>query len=47
MTVQDVFLAQLDPIWAPKRVPKGAHDEPTHKRLNVHVVSRAFPADTS
>ena len=28
MTVQDTFLAQLDPIWAPKRFPKGAQDEP-------------------
>ena len=28
MTVQDAFLTQLDPIWAPKRVPRGAQDEP-------------------
>ena len=28
MTVQDAFLAQLEWIWAPKRVPKGAQDEP-------------------
>ena len=26
--LQDGFLAQLDPIWAPKRLPKGAQDEP-------------------
>ena len=25
--LQDGFLAQLDPIWAPKRIPKGAQDE--------------------
>ena len=25
---QDGFLAQLDPIWAPKRGPRGAQDEP-------------------
>ena len=28
MTVQDAFLIQLEPIWAPKRVPRGAQDEP-------------------
>ena len=28
MKVQDAFLAQLERIWAPKRVPKGAQDEP-------------------
>ena len=28
MTVQDAFLTQLDSIWAPKRVPRGAQDEP-------------------
>ena len=28
MTVQDAFLTQLDPIWAPKRVPRDAQDEP-------------------
>ena len=27
MTTQDAFLAQLDPIWAPKRGAKGAQDE--------------------
>ena len=26
--LQDAFLAQLDPIWAPKRRPKGAQDDP-------------------
>ena len=28
MTVQDAFLAQLDPIWAPKRVPRGSQEAP-------------------
>ena len=28
MTVQDAFLAQLDTIWATKREPKGAQDDP-------------------
>ena len=28
MTVQDAFLAQLEPIWVPTRVSKGAQDEP-------------------
>ena len=28
ISLQDGFLTQLDPIWAPKRVPKGAQDEP-------------------
>ena len=27
MTVQNTCVAQLDPIWAPKRVPRGAQDE--------------------
>ena len=26
--VQDACLVQLDPIWAPKRMPRGAQDEP-------------------
>ena len=26
--LQDAFLAELDPIWAPKRGLKGAQDEP-------------------
>ena len=26
-SLQDAFLTQLDPIWAPKRVPRGAQDE--------------------
>ena len=28
MRVQDAFLTQLDPILAPKKVPRGAQDEP-------------------
>ena len=28
MTSQDAFWAQLDPILAPKRGPRGAQDEP-------------------
>ena len=28
MTIQDAFLAELDPIWAPKSPLKGAQDEP-------------------
>ena len=28
MTIQDAFLTELDPIWAPKWPLKGAQDEP-------------------
>ena len=43
MTVQDAFLAQLDPIWAPKRVPRGAQDEPKTdpRRVQNRVQNRS------
>ena len=28
MTAQDTFLNQVDSNWVPKRVPKGARDDP-------------------
>ena len=44
VTVQDAFLIQLDPIWAPKRVPKGAQDEPKMdpRRVQNQVQNRFF-----
>ena len=43
MTVQDAFLTQLDPIWAPKRVPRGAQDEPKTdpRRVQNRVQNRS------
>ena len=43
MTVQDAFLAQLERIWAPKRVPKGAQDEPKTdpRRVQNRVQNRS------
>ena len=43
MTVQDTFLVQLDRIWAPKRVPKGAQDEPKTdpRRVQNRVQNRS------
>ena len=43
VTVQDAFLAQLDPIWTPKRLPKGAQDEPKTdpKRIQNWVQNRS------
>ena len=43
MTVQDAFLAELDPIWAPKRPPKGAQDKPKTdpKRVQNRVQNRS------
>ena len=43
MTVQDAFWAQLDPIWAPKRVPRGAQDEPKTdpRRVQNRVQNRS------
>ena len=35
MTTQDAFWAQLDPIWAPKRGPRGAQDESKTKPKRV------------
>ena len=41
--LQDGFVAQLDPIWAPKRVPKGAQDEPKTdpRRVQNRVQNRS------
>ena len=41
--LQDGFLAQLDPIWAPKRVPRGAQDEPKTdpRRVQNRVQNRS------
>ena len=41
--LQDGFLAQLEPIWAPKRVPKGAQDEPKTdpRRVQNRVQNRS------
>ena len=43
MTIQDAFWAQLDPIWAPKRGPKGAQDEPKTdpKRIKNRAQNRS------
>ena len=43
MTAQDTFLTQLDPIWPPKRAPKGPQDEPKTrpKRVQNFVQSRS------
>ena len=43
MMVQDAFLTQLDPIWPPKRVPRGAQDEPKTdpRRVQNRVQNRS------
>ena len=43
MKVQDTFLAQLDPIWILKRVPKGAQDKPKTdpRRVQNRVQNRS------
>ena len=43
MTLQDAFLGQLDPIWAPKRGSKGAQDEPKTdpKRIQNRAQNRS------
>ena len=43
MTVQDAFWVQLDSIWPPKRVPRGAQDEPKTdpKRVQNRVKNRS------
>ena len=41
--LQDGFLAQLGPIWVPKRAPKGAQDEPKTdpRRVQNRVQNRS------
>ena len=43
MTLQDAFLGQLEPIWAPKRGSKGAQDDPKTdpKRVQNRVQNRS------
>ena len=43
MTFQDPFLTPLDPIWAPKRRPKGAQDDPKTdpRRVQNRVENRS------